>query len=145
MEGCYVGTDINRSSDILSEAVRKLDISVLISQMTFIKVLAEGFDFLAGDCCNGLDVIAELCESRAEDLKRLGMEDEAELVVHLMENLRCAAHEKECGAKKRLSGNRTDEIDALYRIEFVRSMMKKLIERLEKEVCWGASGHRRAA
>ena len=54
-------TVLEGPQDCLSGAVRKLEISILVSQLTFVKVLAEGFDFLAADSCNGLEVLSELC------------------------------------------------------------------------------------
>lgn len=133
----------DRSPDVFAEAVKKLDISVLISQLTFVKVLAEGFDFLAADCCNGLEAIAELCELRSGDLKRIGMEDEAELLAHLKDNLGC---DTEGGSREKTSTDgRTDEIDILYRVEFVRIVMEKLIKTLENKLNGMFKRHLRAA
>jgi hypothetical protein len=127
-----MATVLEEPQDLFSEAVRKLEISILVSQLTFVKVLAEGFDFLAADSCNGLEILSELCALRAKDLKHLGMKEEAELLAHLKDSLLCQPQQED--GKGVPEQNGTDEIDVLYRIEFVKIMMGRLIDVLDNEV-----------
>ena len=92
IKGTCMETLLYQSANGCTEAVRKVDIRMLVSQLTFLKVLVEGFDFLAKDCCNGLQIIADLCALRAKDFKRLGLDDEADLLIHLRGNMTCSPY-----------------------------------------------------
>ena len=123
----------NRWATPVDIAVRKLDIHILGAQLTFVKVLAEGFNPMAKDTGNGLQIISELCEIRADDFRGLQMEDEAELLIHLKDCL-SSTEKNEGGHGNSKNNGANDCVNILYKIEAAQIIIARLIERLEDEV-----------
>jgi hypothetical protein len=120
----------SKAGDAMNIAMKRLEVEVLEARLTFIRVLAERFDAFAQDRCDGLDTIAEMCGCQAEDFKSLGMDDEAELLLYLTDTLRSGLYENDDADE---SGVLNDEICVFSKLEFVKSIMEKLIGRLKEE------------
>ncbi len=106
----------------MNAALHRMEIEILAARLTFVKVLAEGFDYLAKDRCDGLCTIAEMCRCRAENFEDLGMNDEAELLLYLTDTLRSCLDSEDRAD--------THEVCVFARLEFVQNIMARLIERL---------------